>query len=80
MPVCCKCSCWTPCSSWKCPMKYGQSVIWSCCLLGCFYGIGPLGFSELRHGVRNPYEVMHDRARLFKKIFFAAKNEEIGQK
>ena len=40
------------------------------CLSGCFLGIGSLDFSEFWHGARNPYEVVHDRARVFGKNNF----------
>ena len=35
-----------------------------------------LGFSEFGHGVRNPYQVVRDRARFFRKTFFCPKNWE----
>ena len=46
--------------------------------MGCFLGIGSLGFSEFRHGTRKPYQVGH--ARFFGKAFFAPKNRESGPK
>ena len=48
-------------------MKYGLSILPSCCLLGCFLGIGSLGFSEFRHGTRKSYHVVG--ARFFGKMF-----------
>ena len=46
-------------------------------LSGCFLWIVWLTFSKFWHGARNPYEVVRDRARLSRKIFFAPK---MGQK
>ena len=50
-------------------MKQGLSVLPSCCVLGCFLGIGSLGFSEFRYGTRKPYQVV--RVRFFGETFFA---------
>ena len=33
-------------------MKWGQFILPSCCLWGCFLGIDSLGLSEFRHGTR----------------------------
>ena len=41
----------------------------SCCLSGCFLGIGSLGFSEFWHGARNPYLTVHDRTTFFSSHF-----------
>ena len=71
---------WTPGSSWKGPMKWSLSVFPFCHLSRCFLGIGPLDFFAFRHGTRNPYEVVCDRARFFGKTFFAPKIGEICQK
>ena len=46
-------------------------------LSSCFV-IGLLGFSEFRHGTRNPYQVV--RAGCFQKTFSVKKDEEMGQK
>ena len=67
-----------PYSSQKGPMKLGLSMLPSCCLLGCFVGIGSLGFSEFRHSTRKPYEVA--QARFFGKTFFAHQNWGNGSK
>ena len=75
MPLCCSCTCWTPSSSRKGPMKQGLSVVPSCCLLGCFLGIESLSFSEFRHGTRKLYQVVC--ARFFGKTFFAQKIGEV---
>ena len=78
MPVYYSCTCWTPSSSRKGPMKQSLSVLPSCCLLGCFLGIGSLGFSEFWHGTRQLYQETH--ARFFGKTFFAPKNLRTGPK
>ena len=72
------CTCCTPSSSWKGPMKEGLSILPSCFLSGGFLGIGSLGFSEFQHGTRKPYQVMC--ARFFKKTFFAPNNLGNGPK
>ena len=48
--------------------------------LGVFLRIGSLDFSEFWHSARNPYEIVHDRARVFNKNLFAPKLWEMGQK
>ena len=45
-----------------------------------FLGIISLDFSKFWHDARNPYEVVCDRARFFRKIFFAPKIGKVGQK
>ena len=57
------------------PLAVARSVPWQglsifppCYLLGCFLGIGSLGFSEFWHCTRKPYQVV--RARFFGKTFF----------
>ena len=67
-----------PYSSWNGPMKQSLSVLPSCCLLGCFLGIGSLGFSEFWLGTRQLYQDTH--ARFFGKTFFAPKNLRNGPK
>ena len=64
MPVYCSCTYWTAGGSQNGPMKQGLSILWLCCLSGCFLGIESLGFSEFWHGARNSYH-MRDRARFF---------------
>ena len=78
MPVYYKC--WTPSGGWRDPMKLNLSVLPSCRLSGCFVGMGSLDFFEFRHGARASYEVVCDRAGIFRKTFFAAKIGEMGQK
>ena len=41
------------------------SVHLSVLLPGSFLGIGLLVFSETQHGVRDPWDVVHDRAGFF---------------
>ena len=78
MPVYCSCACWVSSRSWKGPMKQGLFILPSCCcLLGCFLGIGSLGFSEFWHGTRKPYQVVPPR--FFEKTVFAPKSWEKGQ-
>ena len=74
MPIYCSCTCQTPGSRRKYPVKQGLSILLSCHLSGSFLGIGSLDFSEFWHGSRNPYEVVHERARVLgKKLFLLQK-------
>ena len=77
--VYCSCTCSTPGSSWKGPMKQGLSILLSCRLSGCFLGIGSLNFSEFQHSARNHYEVVCDSC-IFWKNFFCPKNLGNGPK
>ena len=52
--------------------SYGPSFFPAVCL-DVFFGIGSLNFCEFWHDARNPYEIVHDRARVFGKNFFAPK-------
>ena len=65
MPVYCSCTYWTyEIGSIR---SSGLSSVHR--LSRCYLGIESLGFSEFRHGARNPYQVMHNRARFFGKTF-----------
>ena len=68
IPIYCSCTCQTPGSRWKDPMKQGLSICPSCHLSGYFLRIGLLDFPEFWHGSRNPSEVVHDSP-IFWKIF-----------
>ena len=57
-----------------------MSVPLSCCLSGCFLGIGSLRFSEIWHGARNPYEFVRDRVGVFVVNLFGSKNASHGPK
>ena len=56
------------------PSAVARAALWNrvcppLCLSRCLCGIGWLVFSEFWHGVRNPYEFVGDRIRLFEKTF-----------
>ena len=68
--------CWTPSSSLNGPIKQGLSVLLSVLpSVQVFLGIVSLVYSEFWHGARNPFEVVHDRARLSGKNCFASELE-----
>ena len=61
-------------------MNEGLSIFLSFSLSRRSLGMGPLVLFEFWHAAGNPYEIVHDRAGLFRKTFFARKIEEMGQK
>ena len=73
---------YTPNGSRKGPVKQGLSILPSFRLFFCpgvFLELHHQFFSKFWHGARNPYEVVHDRAR-FSKMFFCPQNWENGPK
>ena len=68
---------WTLGRSPKSPIKQDLSVLPSFCPSRYFLWIVSLNFSKFYHGARNPYEIVRDRARFSRKIFFDPK---MGQK
>ena len=76
---------WTPGSNRKGPIESLRPsicppVLPSFSLSGRFLGIVSLIFSKFWYGARTPCEVVCDRARFSRKIFFAPKIDKMGQK
>ena len=66
------------------PYKIGSvrpAVRLSVCPLSvCFLGIISLVFCEFWYGVRNAYEVVHDRASFSRNVLFVSKIGKMDQK